>query len=69
MSKTLKQETSSQTRTWTPAQVATMLHVSVATVRKAIEAGQLKAMKMNGDYQISEESMREFLKTGNPFAR
>jgi excisionase family DNA binding protein len=50
-------------------QVAAMLHVSVATVREAIEAGQLRATKVSGDYQISPESMREFLRTGNPFAQ
>jgi excisionase family DNA binding protein len=69
MNKTVKPETPSHTRTWTPAQIAAMLHVSVATVRKAIEAGQLTATKVNGDDHISEESMKEFLKAGNPFAQ
>lgn len=47
--------------------VALMLHVSPQLIVKAIEDGKLSGVKDNGSYRIPKESMRAFMKTGNPF--
>jgi excisionase family DNA binding protein len=52
---------------WTPEQIAVMLHVSVTRIYEAIERGELSAHKAEESYKISQQSMEEFLQDGNIF--
>jgi len=59
---------SKQQETWSPEQLAVMLHVSVRKIYEAISNGQLMAQKVGNNYAISQEAISGFLKTGNPFS-
>ena len=59
--------TAIQQETWSPEQLAVMLHVSARKIREAISNGQLIAQKVGTNYTISQEAISEFLKMGNPF--
>ena len=59
---------SRQQETWTPEQLAVMLHVSARKIYEAISNGQLIAQKVGDNYAISQEAIAKFLKTGNPFS-
>ena len=52
-----------------PGQLAIMLHVSVRKIHEAISNGQLLAKKVGNNYAISQESISDFLKMGNPFLK
>jgi hypothetical protein len=54
---------------WMIEEIASMLHVFPDTIRRAIETGELCAVEKDGDYVITEENMKEFMKSGNPFQR
>lgn len=56
-------------KVWTPEEVASMLHVFPTTIVDTIQAGELAAIEVNGDYLITDEAMREFMRVGNPFQR
>ncbi len=56
-----------QQETWSPEQLAVMLHVSVRKIHEAISNGQLMSEKVGNNYAISQGTISEFLKTGNPF--
>ena len=56
-----------QQETWSPEQLAVMLHVSVRKIHQAIQNGQLMAEKVGNHYAISQEAISAFLKMGNPF--
>lgn len=58
-----------QQEAWSPGQLAIMLHVSVRKIHEAISDGQLMAKKVRNNYAISQESISEFLKMGNPFLK
>lgn len=60
---------SKEIESWSPEQVAIMLHVSTPRIYKAIEEGQLPVQKIGADYAIHRESVEKFLRTGNPFAQ
>lgn len=55
--------------TWSPEQLAVMLHVSVRKIHEAISNEQLMAEKVGNNYSISQEAISEFLKMGNPFLK
>ena len=56
-----------QSETWSPEQLAVMLHVSVRKIYQAIENGQLIAEEIGNTHAISQEAMAKFLRQGNPF--
>jgi len=58
-----------QQETWSPEQLAVMLHVSVRNIHKAISNGKLTAQKVGNSYAITQEAISEFLKMGNPFLK
>jgi excisionase family DNA binding protein len=58
-----------QQATWSPEQLAVMLHVSVRKIHQAISSGHLMAEKTGNHYAISQKAISEFVKTGNPFAK
>ncbi len=58
-----------QQETWSPEQLAVMLHVSVRKIHEAISNGQLMVQKVGNNYAISQEAISEFLKMGNPFLK
>ncbi len=62
------EKTARQGETWSPEQLAVMLHVSVRKIHQAIENGQLTAESVGNHYAISQEAVKEFLKQGNPFS-
>lgn len=55
--------------TWSPEQLAVMLHVSVKKIYEVISSGQLITQKVGNSYAISQETISEFLKKGNPFLK
>jgi excisionase family DNA binding protein len=46
---------------YTVEEVAKMLRVSEATVRRLIKSGQLKAVSVGNQFRISQEDLDEFL--------
>lgn len=59
----------SEKRFLTPEEVAQILDVDVATVRRYIREGLLPALKLKGIYRIEQEDFERFIeerKTGKP---
>lgn len=47
---------------YTIEEIAKMLRVSVPTVRRLIEDGELRANKVRGQWRISKEAYEEYLR-------
>lgn len=45
----------------TPKQLAEFLQVSDQTIKRAIKAGKLKAFKINKDWRIEKEAVKQWL--------
>jgi putative molybdopterin biosynthesis protein len=50
------------TKFYTVEEVAEYLRVSEVTVRKLIEAGELKATRVGRQYRISQEALDDYIK-------
>ena len=54
----------SDLKLYTPNEVAEILKLSRQTVYNYITAGKLRSVQLGREHRISEEDLKEFLKTG-----
>lgn len=50
--------------TYTPKDVAEILHITRQTVYNYLKTGQLKGVHIGRDWRITQKSVEEFLETG-----
>ena len=56
-------------KVYSPEQVAEILQVTTRTINNYIKAKTLKAVKIGKFWRVSDENLKEFIKTGAPIVK